>query len=125
MLLKDNLFSVVETKQESGHAEVEIQLDIRHAIYTGHFPGDPITPGVCLLQIAVELFSMLVGNEMAMKSSKSIKFVNIVRPDQCPRVSYLLDWEQTDSDLYNVKVVVKDAETLFCKFSLRLSPLQK
>lgn len=125
MLLKDNLFAVVSTKQESGHAEVEIQLDIKHPIYTGHFPNNPITPGVCLLQIAVELFSMLVGNEMTMKSSKSIKFVNIVRPDQCPRIVYVLDWEQIETDLYNVKVVVKDAETLFCKFSMHLSPLQK
>lgn len=124
MLLKDSLFTVVETKREAGHAEVEIQLDINHPIYTGHFPNNPITPGVCLLQIVIELFSMLVGSEMTMHSSKSIKFVNIVRPDQCPRISYLLDWEQLDGDLYNVKVVVRNADTLFCKFSLRLSPLQ-
>lgn len=124
MLLKDSLFTIVEMKQEPGHAEVEIQLDINHPIYTGHFPDNPITPGVCLLQIAIELFSMQVGKAMTMKASKSIKFVNIVRPNQCSRVSYLLDWEQTESDLYNVKVVVRNAENLFCKFSLRLSPLQ-
>jgi 3-hydroxyacyl-[acyl-carrier-protein] dehydratase len=51
-----NLFlSKLYTIVEKGDDFVKIELNPTHAIFSGHFPNNPILPGVCALQIAKEL----------------------------------------------------------------------
>ena len=38
-----------------------VRLLPESAVYAGHFPGYPITPGVCLVQIALELIAEMAG----------------------------------------------------------------
>ena len=33
---------------------VQVMLNPQHAIYNGHFPQQPVVPGVCMLQIIKE-----------------------------------------------------------------------
>ena len=55
MKLIDSLYKVIsDTRSETGHV-FSIELDPEHFIYKAHFPGEPITPGVCIMQIAKEL----------------------------------------------------------------------
>ena len=49
-------------------------------VYKGHFPGYPITPGVCLVQIALELISEREGRPVRLVASKNIKFTSPVFP---------------------------------------------
>ena len=51
-------------------------------VYKGHFPGYPITPGVCLVQIALELISEKEGRPVRLTGSKNIKFTSPVFPDE-------------------------------------------
>jgi len=37
------------TKTETG-IKAELTFHAEHELYKGHFPGNPITPGVCLVQ---------------------------------------------------------------------------
>ena len=49
MKLIDSLYKVIsDTRSETGHV-YSIELDPEHFIYKAHFPGEPITPGVCIL----------------------------------------------------------------------------
>jgi len=121
MLLKDSLFTLIESRVENNHAEVDVRLDVSHPIYSGHFPDDPITPGVCVVQMAVELCSMLLVKKLELKGSKSIKFINIIRPNIHPQVTYVLDWTETEDGVYHVKMMVRSEDVVFAKCSLQLS----
>ena len=57
MKLLDSLFSIVSASSEDGRHVYTIRLNPEHFIYKAHFPGEPITPGVCIMQIAIELRS--------------------------------------------------------------------
>ena len=56
------------------------------AVYAGHFPGYPITPGVCLVQIALELIEEMAGQaghddkKGRLVAAKNIKFTSPVFP---------------------------------------------
>ena len=55
-------------------------------VYQGHFPGYPITPGVCLVEIAVELLGEMAGpdgqcGKIRFTGAKNIKFTSPVIPD--------------------------------------------
>jgi 3-hydroxyacyl-[acyl-carrier-protein] dehydratase len=40
---------------ETGKPIIKIRFNKEHAIYKGHFPGKPIVPGVCLIQMIKEV----------------------------------------------------------------------
>jgi 3-hydroxymyristoyl/3-hydroxydecanoyl-(acyl carrier protein) dehydratase len=52
-----NSFYTLEAAPETTPTRVQatIRLNPDHAIFAGHFPGQPVVPGVCMLQIIKEL----------------------------------------------------------------------
>ena len=57
MKLIDNLYSINarELDKMGDKAIFGISLNADNVIYKAHFPSNPITPGVCLIQIALEI----------------------------------------------------------------------
>ena len=54
-MLLENFYKIIHIKErEDGKQEIEIELNPGHVLYQGHFPGQPVVPGVCTLQIIKE-----------------------------------------------------------------------
>ncbi len=62
----------------SGSAVARIQAD--HAILAGHFPGRPVVPGVCLVDLTVRVCSALLGAEHRIARARALKFLVPVEP---------------------------------------------
>ena len=58
MILKNNFYHIAQASVDLPRATYEIALNAQHFIYQAHFPGEPITPGVCILQMACELLGV-------------------------------------------------------------------
>lgn len=71
-MLQDSFFDIVS---ESG-TQFVLRFHPEHPIYAAHFPGQPLTPGVCFVQIAFELLE---------------HFLSI---DSIPSVERLVLWEK-------------------------------
>ena len=54
-----------------------------HAVYNGHFPGRPITPGAVMVQLLQHLASEAQGTTLRLKSARHIKFLTPVDPTKC------------------------------------------
>ena len=117
MLLQD-FFKIIKTDITQNEALTELALNPQHAIFQGHFPGYPITPGVCVTQMAVDLFSLIQQQEFVMMSAKSIKFLQIIKPEEHPRVHYRMNWEPIDEQQYRLKAVVYHEDTIFAKIDI-------
>jgi len=124
MILRDNFFRLIQQQESVGKAQFRIRLNAEHFIYKAHFPNNPITPGVCLIQMAQELFSMLKGGYFNIKTLKNVKFLNIINPLEYPEVDYLLEFTENDK-LWQTKVWIQENETVFAKMSLVFINLQK
>ena len=45
-MLLENFYKIIHRKErEDGKREIEIELNPGHALYQGHFPGQPVAPG--------------------------------------------------------------------------------
>ena len=75
-MLSGDFFETVSRSPEG----TRIRLRTGHRIYDAHFPGFPVTPGVLLVQMAVELLSEREGTPLEIVSSKGIKFLIPVGP---------------------------------------------
>lgn len=57
-----------------------LSIPLDHPAYAGHFPGQPILPGVVLLDAALHALAGVQGISAASGQIKSAKFLSPVRP---------------------------------------------
>lgn len=50
--------------------------------FRGHFPGNPILPGVCILQAALDMVQRWCGQPPSLREVSQAKFFSSVGPDQ-------------------------------------------
>lgn len=115
MLLKDfytvNSLDVAESK-----VSANITINKNHEVFKGHFPGNPVTPGVCMMQIIKELTEQIVEEKLFMQSSSNIKFMAIINPEVNPELNIALDISKTDTG-FKVKNVTKFEDTVALKLT--------
>ena len=87
MTLKDSLYHITQKTEQ----RYEVLLDEKHFIYQAHFPGEPVTPGVCIIQIAKELLEDHLQRDFVIRQVKNVKFLSVISPIKTPRVSYTFD----------------------------------
>ena len=81
-MLVTGLYTILEFEQQEDMLVAKIKLDKEHRIFKGHFPGNPVMPGVCMIQIIKELTEKAVGKELFLAQSSNIKFMAIINPEK-------------------------------------------
>ena len=61
MKLLDNFFITKTINELENGYEAVLQCNPAHIIYQAHFPGNPITPGACIIQVADELMEHITS----------------------------------------------------------------
>lgn len=121
MQFLDNLFitqSVTET--ENGFTTI-LRCNPKHLIYQAHFPGNPITPGACLLQTASEALQKKLGRPLFLKSSKNIKYLNVLIPAEDKEVRFAFSNLVESETECKAQVVIADEAQIYTKMSLNFS----
>ncbi len=104
-------------KIEEGKYKVEISLNQNHDIFNGHFPGNPVTPGVCMMQIVKETTEGLLQKKLSLTSANNIKFMAIINPFENPDLVLDLDISQKENEI-KVKNSTFFDETIALKMSV-------
>ncbi|WP_430614469.1 3-hydroxyacyl-ACP dehydratase [Flavobacterium sp. JP2137] len=118
MLLKD--FYSVESleKKDDKNYIVWIKLNKTHDIFKGHFPNNPVTPGVCMMQIIKELSEDFTGQKLFMSVVSNVKFMALINPeihsDLRLEINLATDVDQAQ---YKVKTTATYEQTVALKMS--------
>ena len=118
MKLRNNLYTVAGSDPADPGFHVRFIPDC--VIYKAHFPGMPVTPGVCIIGIAHELYESLTGSALRLVEVVNAKFLSVINPLVTPEVDYSIGKTVADDDEGTVKVAftVKDSSTTYAKLSL-------
>ena len=118
MKLLDQLFILDETNETENGFEAVLQTNPEHLIYSAHFPGNPITPGVCIIQIANELLEKQLGKRLILKTIKNVKFLSVIIPAEGKKIKYAFSGIAETETGYKTQVVVSDETMVYAKMSL-------
>ncbi len=117
MLLQD-FYSVDKIDSVSdGKYIASITLNKNHAIFKGHFPGNPVTPGVCMMQIIKEITESILKVKLTMISTSNVKFMALINPEVNPKLTLDLDISENESSEIKVKNTTSFEETIALKLS--------
>ncbi len=120
MILKNSLYTIADKRMEGSGIFYQILLDKNHFIYKAHFPNEPITPGVCIIQIAKELLEDYLHEEYEISYIKNIKFLSVLSPLSTPSVAYVFDKITIlpETNECKTQVQVQQDNVLFAKLSI-------
>ena len=118
MLLKDKYFSVLHEERISANEAVYLcELKEDCDVYRGHFPGDPVSPGVCNIEMIKECTMLLTGKNLMIGTVKQCRLTAIASPSVCPKVDVKVSVAASeDGESYAVMASVTDAEQSYMEF---------
>jgi 3-hydroxyacyl-[acyl-carrier-protein] dehydratase len=101
-----------------------VKLNAGHPVYKGHFPGNPVVPGVCQVQMIKELSSLALNKEIILSYSDSIKFLSMIRPSETEILTLSLDIREKETDRWSLNAVISREDQVFLKFKGVMIPEQ-
>lgn len=112
MLLKDKFFTVLHEEHLTANDAVylcELKADCN--VYEGHFPGKPVSPGVCNIEMIRECAEMLTGCDLKIDTIKQCRLTAVASPSICPKVDVKVSVAAVEgTNNYNVVATIADAE---------------
>lgn len=114
MTLLNDLFVVVENQDSEIAIITTIELNAGHIVYSGHFPGHPVTPGVIQMQIVHELLEKHFARSLQLTTMMQCKFLKILHPVKTPRIVIHIELKQID-ELLNIKARGENDSGIFFK----------
>lgn len=116
MLLENKYYKVLRARKESeGKAVYHVAILPDCSVYEGHFPGNPVCPGVCNIQTIKECASLLVGKELRISFIKQCLLTAIATPTVCPEVDVEVEVSVTDGK-YSIVATISDEKWQYMTF---------
>jgi 3-hydroxyacyl-[acyl-carrier-protein] dehydratase len=116
-MLKDDFFTITAMIQEDNSCKAMLELNARHEIFGGHFPGHPVVPGACMMQMIKEMSEMVIRGKLQLIKADHLKFLAPVDPNESRVLEMLLSYNIKEDDTITVSAnLLKNGRICF-KFS--------
>lgn len=112
-MLKDHFYEV-KTKEMLDNSTVQftVELNASHPIFQGHFPGNPVTPGVVQLEMIKELLNAHLERSLHLVDMPTCKFLAVLNPNTTPIVNVEIQvGEEVDHKL-RINATIKANEAI-------------
>ncbi|MBP5241827.1 MAG: hypothetical protein J6Z26_08005 [Bacteroidales bacterium] len=116
----DGNFYTIVARHESDplHIRCDVEFNVDHEIFKAHFPGNPIVPGVCSLEIIRQMATALLGGVIRIPSVKNMKFINVMTPAKGKLFTFDIQLVAQSDSQYSAKATISDADAIVVKASL-------
>ncbi|MBP1222108.1 3-hydroxyacyl-ACP dehydratase [Flavobacterium sp. 1355] len=117
MVLHDFYKILSEEKISDSKYAITILVNEKHDVFKGHFPGNPIMPGVCMIQIIKELTESITKSTLMIQTLSNVKFMALINPEATPELRLELDVVISEDNLVKVKNTTYFNDTVALKLS--------
>lgn len=107
MFLENRFYSVIEEGRALHEAVFVVSILPDCNVYEGHFPGNPVCPGVCNIQTIKECAESLVGKELTIKTIKQCRLTAVATPQVCPELTVTVKEEKKEGG-YLITANIRD-----------------
>ena len=96
--------------------EVSLSVNKDDPIFAGHFPGQPVLPGACMLQLLKEILEDGLKTPIRLKKASQVKFLSMVDPGINNILVLKLTYTHTAENMLNVTASMMFGEEICFKF---------
>jgi 3-hydroxyacyl-[acyl-carrier-protein] dehydratase len=114
MKFLNDLYNLVSLDKADNKISAAVRFNPSHEIFAGHFPGNPVLPGVCIVQITKELLELDQKTDLIMTEASSIKYISFIVPEKAGVVNFEIVQTGSEEGIA-CNCNVYNAENVFCK----------
>jgi 3-hydroxyacyl-[acyl-carrier-protein] dehydratase len=90
----NDLFTYRIESNDTGIILARIKINAAHPVFKGHFPGNPVTPGVALIEIIRQVLSSALNKKFILTEAREIKFIAAVIPTSITELELSVDYNE-------------------------------
>jgi 3-hydroxyacyl-[acyl-carrier-protein] dehydratase len=119
-MLEGSFYTIHAAQTEGNTLTGEVRFDANHKIFEGHFPHQPVVPGVCMMQLIKEQFNKVQGQTYQLREGQNLKFMAMIDPQRTPAVQLNLSWQPAEEGFW-VTATLQQEGTTFLKYKARFA----
>ena len=120
MILQGDFYTIRNLQAADAVITAELDLNAGHKIYEGHFPGQPVTPGVCMMQMIKEILEDVLGKETNLVSAAELKFLAVINPQENNLIHASINYATDESGNINITASLFKDELVHFKCKAQL-----
>jgi 3-hydroxyacyl-[acyl-carrier-protein] dehydratase len=114
-MLRNSFYHINSANVVANTVIADIRFNADHAIFKGHFPGQPVVPGVCMMQIMKDFAEDVVECKLTLTDGDNIKFLSIIDP-HVNNVIHVTVKTQSDGNRVSATGSLSNEQQIFFKF---------
>ena len=123
MSFLNDFFTISDKVSSETEIWARLFINADHKIFEGHFPNQPVVPGVCMMQMIKEIYEAVTGNATSLVYAAELKFLSVLNPQENNLVHATIKMETAESGFINIAASLYREEIVHFKCRARLKPL--
>jgi 3-hydroxyacyl-[acyl-carrier-protein] dehydratase len=115
-MLIGNLYKLDSFNNDAQRAVASVTLNAQHKIFEGHFPGQPVLPGVCQLQMVKELLERTTQQRLFLSEAANCKFLQMIDPTRTNVLVITIDYKKEEGAV-TCNAVIKSGDAVYLKMN--------
>ncbi|WP_346235940.1 3-hydroxyacyl-ACP dehydratase [Niabella insulamsoli] len=115
-MLVEQLYEITQFNSDSKALSATLSINAAHPIFEGHFPNQPVLPGVCQVQIVKELLEQAVQKKLQLSAAAQCKFLQMVDPRSINNIEVNIKYDLDEKEVA-CNAVLQSEEKIFLKMN--------
>ena len=115
MLLND-FFTINDKVTSETEIWAALTINANHKIFEGHFPNQPVVPGVCMMQMVKEIVEQILGKETNLVKATDMKFLAVINPQVNNLIHTSIKYSPGENGKINITASLFKDELIHFKF---------
>lgn len=115
MLLENKYYEITDMRTTSLEGTFHIRLLSGCDVYHGHFPGHPVCPGVCNIEMIKECAMLLAGRKLFISTIRQCRLTAVASPSICPEVDVRVSLRPAEEG-FVVSAGISDKEKTYMEY---------
>ncbi len=116
MSATNDLFNFEKIEHQDSTILVTLLVSKDSKILEGHFPGHPVVPGACMLQIVKEVLENSFNQALILKKAEQLKFMAMIDPSNTQSVQLDIDYKSLEDGNVAVNARLSSTDVVHFKF---------
>jgi len=115
-MLQGDFFEIHNLQTAGFDIKADLVINAAHKIFEGHFPGHPVVPGVCMMQMVKEIMEHVFKKKTNLVSAVDIKFLAIINPEENTNIQAALKYKMEENGNMTVWASLFKDDRIYFKF---------
>jgi 3-hydroxyacyl-[acyl-carrier-protein] dehydratase len=115
-MLQGDFFEINDLEVQDFTIKADLEINAHHKIFQGHFPEQPVVPGVCMMQMVKEIMEQVTQRKTNLVKAGEMKFLAVIDPTQNNIIQATLKYAVEEGDCISVSATLFKNELVHFKF---------